>query len=296
MLTNQADVIIAVGMRFDDRVTGRLDAYARQAKIIHVEVDPAQVNRNVPADVALIGDAREAIEALLPQVEAKHHDEWLARFRAYDVEEHEQVISGEISPKSPQLCMGEVVDRISTKTGGGAVIVSDVGQHQMLAARHYAFKTPLSHITSGGLGTMGFALPAALGAKLGVPEREVIAVIGDGGFQMSMQELGTLMQERIPIKIVILNNGHLGMVRQWQELFFDARYAEVSIQSPDFVALCGSYGIPARSVDAREDLDDAVDEMLAAPGPFLLEVRVGRTDNVFPIIPAGASVSEIRLS
>ena len=296
MLTNEADVIIAVGMRFDDRVTGRLDAYARQAKIIHVEVDPAQVNRNVPADVALIGDAAEAIEALLPQVEDKRHDAWLARFRAHDAEEHEQVISGEVSPKSPQLCMGEVVDRISTKTAGAAVIVSDVGQHQMLAARHYAFKAPLSHITSGGLGTMGFALPAALGAKLGVPEREVIAIIGDGGFQMSMQELGTLMQERIPIKMVILNNGHLGMVRQWQELFFDARYAEVSIQSPDFVGLCGSYGIAARCVDAREDLDDAVDEMLAAPGPFLLEARVGRTDNVFPIIPAGASVSEIRLS
>ncbi|HEY5701088.1 MAG TPA: biosynthetic-type acetolactate synthase large subunit [Gammaproteobacteria bacterium] len=296
VLTNEADVIVAVGMRFDDRVTGRLNAYATGARIIHIEVDPAEVNRNVPAEVALIADAGEALDALLPLVEQNSHDNWLARFRQHDAEEHEQVIAAELTPTTPELRMGEVVDLISSKTNGEAVIVSDVGQHQMMAARHYRFRAPVSHVTSGGLGTMGFALPAAIGASFGAPDRDVIAVIGDGGFQMSVQELGTLMQERIPLKIVILNNEYLGMVRQWQELFFDRRYSEVAIQNPDFVQLCASYGIAGASVSAREELSSAIDQMLRTPGAFLLEVRVGKTDNVFPMIPAGASVSEIRLS
>lgn len=296
MLTNEADVIIAVGMRFDDRVTGRLDAYAARAKMIHIEVDPSEINRNVTAEVALIADAGEALDALLPLVKENRHERWLARFREHDAEEHARVIAGELAPDTPELRMGEVVELISTRTGGRAVIVSDVGQHQMMAARHYRFRAPLSHITSGGLGTMGFGLPAAIGAKLGAPHRQVIAVIGDGGFQMSVQELGTLKQEGIPLKIVILNNQYLGMVRQWQELFFDGRYAEVEMQNPDFVRLAASYGIPGACVDARGDLGNAVDEMLRAPGAYLLEVRVGKADNVFPMIPAGAAVSEIRLS
>ena len=295
VLTNEADVIIAVGMRFDDRVTGRLDAYATQAKLIHIEVDPAEVNRKLTAEVALIADAGEALDALLPLVKENRHEQWLARFREHDAEEHARVIAGELAPDTPELRMGEVVELISSRTGGRAVIVSDVGQHQMMAARHYRFRAPLSHITSGGLGTMGFALPAAIGARLGAPHRQVIAVIGDGGFQMSVQELGTLMQEGIPLKIVILNNQYLGMVRQWQELFFDGRYAEVEMQNPDFVRLAASYGIPGACVDDRGDLGKAVNEMLRAPGAYLLEVRVGKADNVFPMIPAGAAVSEIRL-
>ncbi|MDX1512794.1 MAG: biosynthetic-type acetolactate synthase large subunit [Gammaproteobacteria bacterium] len=295
VLTNEADVILAVGMRFDDRVTGRLDDYATGAKIIHVEIDPAEVNRNVRAEVRLIADAGEALDALLPLVKESRHPDWLARFREHDAEEHARVIAAELSPGTPELRMGEVMELISARTRGQAVIVSDVGQHQMIAARHYRFRAPLSHITSGGLGTMGYALPAAIGAALGAPDRQVIAVIGDGGFQMSMQELGTLVQEDLPLKIVILNNQYLGMVRQWQELFFDGRYAGVAMQNPDFVALCASYGLPGTTVDAREDLPGAVERMLETPGAFLLEVRVGKTDNVFPMIPAGASVSEIRL-
>jgi acetolactate synthase-1/2/3 large subunit len=295
LLTNQADVIIAVGMRFDDRVTGRVADYATQAKVIHIEIDPAEVDKVIATDVALIGDAREALQALLPRLERRSHADWLARFRACEAEEYERIVQAEIHPKSGPLRMGEVIERISAQTGGEATIVSDVGQHQMMAARHYGFRRPNSYITSGGLGTMGFALPAAIGAKMGAPQREVIAVIGDGGFQMTLQELGTIMQEALPVKIVILNNGYLGMVRQWQELFFDRRYSFVQMDSPDFVALAGAYGIEGEKVTERAALNASLERLLAADRPRLLEVAVGREDNVFPMMPAGASVEELRL-
>jgi acetolactate synthase-1/2/3 large subunit len=294
-LTNEADVIVAVGMRFDDRVTGRVADYARQARIIHIEIDPAEIDKIVPAEVGLVGDARIVLEALLPHIKPAAHLDWLARFRRHDAKEYEQVIRPELHPGRGPLKMGEVVDRISRQTRGEAIIVSDVGQHQMLAARHYRFRRSLSHITSGGLGTMGFALPAAIGAKIGAPDREVIAIVGDGGFQMTLQELGTLMQEGIGIKIVILNNGHLGMVRQWQELFFDQRYSSVALRNPDFVTICRGFGLEARQVSERVELDDAIETLLADDGPRLLEVEVGAQGNVFPMITAGASVSEIRL-
>jgi acetolactate synthase-1/2/3 large subunit len=301
-LTNEADVILAVGMRFDDRVTGRLDDYARGAKVIHVDVDPAQINRLVPAEVAVVADAREALEGLLPQLEKAHHPGWLARFREHDATEHTEVIADELAGDG-ELRMAEVIDALSSLTAGEAVVVTDVGQHQMIAARHYRFARPGGHVTSGGLGTMGFALPAAIGAAIASAEcpapgapRAVIAVAGDGGIQMTIQELGTLMQEHLPVKVVVLNNEHLGMVRQWQELFFDRRYSHVHMHNPDFVALAGSYRIGAERVESRDRLLPAIERMLAAPGPYLLEVRVGREDNVFPIIPAGASVSEVRLA
>ena len=299
VLTNEADVILAVGMRFDDRVTGRLEDYARQAKVIHVDVDPAQINRQVPAEVGIVADAREALEGLLPLLHPRHHPAWLARFREHDAEEHAQVIEPELGGDGP-LRMGEVIERLSQLTDGDAVVVSDVGQHQMMAARHYRFSRNARHITSGGLGTMGFALPAAIGAAVAVAaggsRRPVIAVAGDGGIQMTVQELGTLMQEQLPVKVVILNNERLGMVRQWQELFFDGRYSQVHMSNPDFVALARSYRVDADRVDAREQLTGALTRMLAAPGPYLLEVAVGCEDNVFPMIPAGASVSEVRLA
>ena len=296
MLTNETDVILAVGMRFDDRVTGRVQDYARAARVIHVDVDPAQVNRHVPAEIALIADAREALGALMPLLRPRRHDAWLARFRELDAKEHAAVIGPELAGASESLRMGEVIDRLSALSGGEALLVTDVGQHQMFAARHYRFARRASHITSGGLGTMGFALPAAIGAAMGAPDRQVIAVAGDGGIQMTLQELGTLMQEQLPVKIVVLNNEHLGMVRQWQELFFDGRLSEVRMDNPDFVAIARGYRIQAESVGARADLDEAMARMLAHCGPYLLEVRVGHTDNVFPMIPAGASVDEVRLA
>lgn len=296
VLTNEADVILAVGMRFDDRVTGRVEDYARDARVIHIDVDPAQVNRHVPAEVALIADAREALRALLPLIQPRRHDAWLARFRELEAMEHSAVIGPELAGDGEAMRMGEVVNRLSTLSAGEALLVTDVGQHQMIAARHYGFARRASHITSGGLGTMGFALPAAIGAALGAPGRQVIAVAGDGGIQMTLQELGTLMQEQLPVKIVVLNNEHLGMVRQWQELFFDGRLSEVRMDNPDFVTIARGYRMQAESVSARESLDDALVRMLAHPGPYLLEVRVGHADNVFPMIPAGASVSEMRLS
>lgn len=295
IMTNEADVILAVGMRFDDRVTGRLDDYATQAKIIHVEIDPAEVDKCVPAEVALIADARDALEALLPHLEKRQHDEWRARFDDLSREEEMQVITPELFPQTGPMRMGEVVNALSEQTDGHAIVVSDVGQHQMFAARYYQFRQPDSHVSSGGLGTMGFALPAAIGAKMGQPDRKVIAIIGDGGFQMTAQELGTIMQERIGVKVVILNNGYLGMVRQWQELFFDRRYSEVTMENPDFIKLASAYGVHGERVEDRDDLTNAIARMLRDDRPYLLEVCVGAEDNIFPMIPSGASVSEIRL-
>jgi len=295
-LTNEADVIIAVGMRFDDRVTGRVDGYAPNTKIIHIDIDHNEINRHVPAHLALIGDAKKVLRALLPRIRTQRRTDWLARFECDEQIERQQIINAEIEPESTELHMGEVIHCLSEQTQGEAIIVSDVGQHQMMAARYYGFTKSASHITSGGLGTMGFAIPAAIGATLGQPQRPVIAVAGDGGVQMTLQEFGTVMQEQIPLKLIILNNEHLGMVRQWQELFFAGRYSQVSLQSPDFVALAGSYNIAAECVCERDDLAPAIARMLSHCGPYVLEIRVAKHDNIFPMIAAGACVNEIRLS
>ena len=301
VLTNEADVILAVGMRFDDRVTGNLDTYARDARIIHIDIDPSEIGKAVPAEVAIVADARAALSVLASRIRPPAGDgdgraAWLERFREHDALEREAVIDAEIGGTAPEIRMGEAVHVLGRASRGEAVIVSDVGQHQMHAARYYPFARPRSHITSGGLGTMGFALPAAIGAKLGAPEREVVAVIGDGGFQMTLQELGTVMQERLPVKVLILDNAYLGMVRQWQSLFFGGRYSEVGLANPDFVRIAEAYGIPAERVSDRADLAGAIDRLLAADEPRLLAVAVGREDDVFPMIPAGAGIADMRLS
>lgn len=296
VLTNQADVILAIGMRFDDRVTGKVSEYANQAKIIHIDIDPTQLNRLVKAEIAINADAKTALSVLMEKVQIGKHPEWLAQFRQLDRVEDEQVTRKVLAANTPDLTMAEVVDLLSRKTSGGAVIVADVGQHQMVAAQRYRFIRPHSYITSGGMGTMGFALPAAIGAKIAAPEREVVAVIGDGSFQMTMQELGTIMQEHLPVKVIVLNNEHLGMVRQWQELFFKERYSSVHMENPDFVTLAAAYGIPAQKVTDRKDLNLTLNELLSAPGPYLLDVRVQKEENVFPMIPAGAAVDEVRLN
>lgn len=295
-LTNECDVLIAIGMRFDDRVTGDLNTYAKQAKIIHFEIDPAEIDKNVKTDVAVLGDSKASLAALLPLLNANSHPEWLQEFKElYDIE-FEKVIKNDLHPTKEGLTMGEVLNEINIQTEGNAAIVSDVGQHQMIACRYADFNKTKSNITSGGLGTMGFALPAAIGAKMAAPEREVVAIIGDGGFQMTIQELGTVFQQKIPLKIVVLNNGFLGMVRQWQQLFFDRRYASTEMTNPDFIAIAKGYYLGARRVVKRDELADAVKEMIASKEAYFLEVSVEKEDNVFPMIPSGASVSDIRLS
>lgn len=296
VLTNECDVLIAIGMRFDDRVTGNLDTYAKQAKIIHLEIDPAEIDKNVKVDVALLGDSKDSLARLLPKIEAKSHPQWLKEFEEKHQIEYKQIIERDLYPTKEGLTMGEVVRGINEASREKAVIVSDVGQHQMIACRYARFKQSKSNITSGGLGTMGFALPAAIGAQMGAPERPVVAVIGDGGYQMTIQELGVIYQHQLPVKIVVLNNDFLGMVRQWQQLFFDKRYASTVMVNPDFVKIAEGYQIKARRVEKREDLDDAIAEMMASKEPYFLEVRVEKEDNVFPMIPSGASVSDIRLS
>ncbi|MCL6523131.1 MAG: biosynthetic-type acetolactate synthase large subunit [Thermoflavifilum sp.] len=293
--TNECDLLIAVGMRFDDRVTGDVSKYARQAKIIHIELDAAEINKNVHADVAIHADAREALEALLPLVKPNQHPEWLESFRQYQQEEYEKIMSRDWFPASGLIKMGEVIHQLSERTRGNALIVTDVGQHQMVTSRYYAFTRPRTHITSGGLGTMGFALPAAMGAALGAPDQPVIAIIGDGGFQMTLQELGTIAQFHIPVKILVLNNSFLGMVRQWQQLFHESRYSFTEMTNPDFVQLVKAYGIPAHRVTERESLASALDAFLEQPGPRFLEVKVEKEENVFPMVPAGASVSDMIL-
>ncbi|WP_242082637.1 biosynthetic-type acetolactate synthase large subunit [Aestuariivivens sediminis] len=296
VLTNQCDVLIAIGMRFDDRVTGDLKTYAKQAKIIHFEIDPAEVDKNVKTDVAVLGDAKASLKALLPLLKKNTHDNWLQEFKKlYDIE-FEKVIKHDISPSKEGLTMGEVLKEINRHSKGDAAIVSDVGQHQMIACRYSEFNKTKSNITSGGLGTMGFALPAAMGAKMAEPERDVVAIIGDGGFQMNIQELGTIFQTQIPVKIVVLNNEFLGMVRQWQQLFFDKRYASTEMTNPDFVTIAKGYHLEAQKVTKREELADAVKAMMASDKAYFLEVCVEKEDNVFPMIPSGASVSDIRLS
>ena len=294
-LTNECDVLIAIGMRFDDRVTGDLNTYAKQAKIIHFEIDPAEIDKNVKTDIAILGDVKETLAAIMPYANENNHDNWLKEFhRLYKIE-LDTVINDQLSPTKEGLTMGEVLAGINKETGGDAVIVSDVGQHQMFACRYADFIKTRSSVTSGGLGTMGFALPAAIGAKMGVPEREVIAIIGDGGYQMTIQELGTILQTKAAVKIVVLNNSFLGMVRQWQQLFFDKRYASTEMVNPDFVKIAEGYGIDGNRVSKREHLSAAIKKMVASKDSYFLEVMIEMEDNVFPMIPSGASVSDIRL-
>lgn len=295
VLTNECDVLIAIGMRFDDRVTGRLDKYAKQAKVIHLDIDPAEIDKNVKATVPVWGDCKETLPLLTEAVQQKSYPEWLQRFKDHTKQEEEACINEELNPATEQMTMGEVVKVLNELTGGDAVIVTDVGQHQMVACRYARFNQSQSNITSGGLGTMGFALPASIGAKLGAPQRPVVAIIGDGGFQMTIQELGTIMQFEVDVKILILNNQFLGMVRQWQQLFHDKRYSFVNITSPDFVQVAKGYGIAGQSISQRADLKKALKEMLDHKGSYLLEVMVGKENNVFPMVPQGCSVAEIRL-
>ncbi len=296
VLTNECDVLIALGMRFDDRVTGNLATYAKQAKVIHFEIDPAEVDKNVKTTVAVLADLKESLTALLPLIEKNSHESWHNEFKEKHKIELEAVINDELKPKNEGISMGETIEMINKHSKGDAIMVSDVGQHQMFTCRYSKFNQTKSNITSGGLGTMGFALPAAIGAKMGMPDREVIAIIGDGGFQMTIQELGTIFQTKVPVKIVVLNNEFLGMVRQWQQLFFDKRYASTEMTNPNFIAIAEGYYIKAKKVTKREDLDAAVAEMMASKESYFLEVMVEKENNVFPMIPTGASVSDIRLS
>ena len=294
--TNECDVLIAIGMRFDDRVTGDVTRYAKQAQIIHFEIDPAEVNKNIEVDIAVLGNAKHTLKEVINYVDASSHKNWLKEFTDLYQVEFNKVIDAEINPTKKGLTMGEVIKHINEFTKGNAAIVSDVGQHQMVACRYANFKTSKSNITSGGLGTMGFALPAALGAKMAAPNREVVAVIGDGGYQMTIQELGTIFQTKAAVKIVVLNNDFLGMVRQWQQLFFEKRYASTEMVNPDFVKIAEGYYIKAKRVNKRDELASAIEEMIKSKEPYFLEVVVEKEANVFPMIPTGSSVSEIRLS
>ena len=295
VLTNECDVLIAVGMRFDDRVTGRLDRYAKQAKVIHLDIDPSEIDKNVKADVPVWGDCKETLPMITALLEKKDHSQWVNKFSECMEKEMEAVINEELHPSTDILTMGEVIEQLNILTKGDAVIVTDVGQHQMVACRYAKFNQSKSNVTSGGLGTMGFALPAAIGAKYGAKERTVVAVIGDGGVQMTIQELGTIMQNNINVKILILNNRFLGMVRQWQDLFHEKRYSFVDIASPDYVTVAKGYNIEGNSIEERKDLIGALETMLNHDGPYLLEVFVGKENNVFPMVPQGCGVGEIRL-
>lgn len=296
VLTNECDVLIAVGMRFDDRVTGRLDKYARQAKVIHLDIDPAEIDKNVKATVPVWGDCKETLPILTDLLNQKVYPQWIQRFRDHYQKELDNVITEELNPKSDVLTMGEVIKSLNELTNGEAIIVTDVGQHQMVACRYAQFKKSKSNITSGGLGTMGYALPAAIGAAYGDPSRTTIAIIGDGGFQMTLQELGTIMQFKPNVKIIILNNHFLGMVRQWQQLFHENRYSFVDITSPDFVQVAKGFGIPGKNISKRGELKRSLEEMLNHDGSYLLEVSVGKENNVFPMVPQGRGVAEIVLS
>ncbi len=295
VLTNSCDVLIAIGMRFDDRITGDLSTYAKQAKVVHIEIDPSEVDKNVKADAPVVGDAKAALKALLPLVNKADHSEWRAEFKKYDDEEYDKITKKDLFHEGDKIKMGEAVNLLSVKTKGEAVVVTDVGQHQMITNRYYRFKKRNSIVTSGGAGTMGFALPAAFGAKVAVPKREVVAVIGDGGFQMTLQELGTIAQSGLPVKIIILNNNFLGMVRQWQQLFFDNRYSFVELQNPDFITIAKGFGIAGHTVSDRAELSDSLDTLLKSDKPYLLEIICEKEENVFPMVPAGGCVTSVRL-
>lgn len=293
--TNQCDVLIAIGMRFDDRVTGNLATYAKQAKVIHIEIDPSEIDKNVKTEVAINADARQALELLTPLVNSNSHEEWLASFNELHKVEYEKVISKDIHPRDEKMHMGEVVNLLSEITNGEAIIVSDVGQHQMAAARYYGYMKQKSWITSGGLGTMGFGIPAGMGVALARPERPIFVIVGDGGFQMTVQELGTIAQYKLPVKVILLNNNFLGMVRQWQQLFFSKRYASTELINPNFQQISEGFGVPAGQISERDQLKEKLEEVTAMEGPYMLEVKVQKEGNIFPMVPAGGTVSEMRL-
>lgn len=289
--TNECDVLIAVGMRFDDRVTGKLDTYAKQAKVIHLDVDPSEVGKNVPVDVPILGNCKRTLALLTELIQPHKHDEWIASFKPYEEKEYTQVIEKEVFPKEGPINMGEVVNLVSEATHNEAILVTDVGQNQMMACRYFKFTKPRSIVTSGGMGTMGFCLPAAIGATFGRPDRTVCAFMGDGGLQMTMQELGTIMEQKSPVKIILLNNNYLGNVRQWQAMFFNRRYSFTPMMNPDYMQIASAYGIASRRVMGREELNDGIQEMLSTDGPFLLEVCVIEEGNVLPMTPPGSSVN-----
>jgi len=293
--TNECDVLIAIGMRFDDRVTGDLDTYAKQAKILHFDIDRAEIDKNVKTTARVLGDVKETLPLVTKLVKENKYDNWLSEFKECHQREYDAVIKNELYPTSGNIKMGEVINKVSEATNNDAILVTDVGQHQMMSVRYFKYNKTRSVVTSGGLGTMGFGLPAAVGAKFGVPDRTVCLFVGDGGIQMTLQELGTVMQYNVDIKIIILNNHFLGMVRQWQELFFEERYSETIMTNPDFVQIAKAYNIASQKVDKREDLDSAISEMLNHKGAFLLEVNVETKGMVYPMIPAGTCVTNILL-
>ena len=293
--TNECDVLIAVGMRFDDRVTGRLDSYAKQAKIIHLDIDPSEINKNVKADVALLGNCKDTLSMLTSRIQHNQHTMWIKSFAEYEKTEYDNVISRELNPGEDPLTMGEVARAVSEATNDEAVLVTDVGQNQMISARYFRYSKERSIVTSGGLGTMGFGLPAAIGATFGAPERTICAFMGDGGLHMSIQEFGTIMEQQAPVKIILLNNNYLGNVRQWQAMFFNRRYSFTPMMNPDYMQIAGAYGIASRRVTERSELQDAIKEMLETDGPFLLEVCVIEEGKVLPMTPPGAPVNEMLL-
>jgi len=289
--TNECDVLIAVGMRFDDRVTGKLETYAKQAKIIHLDVDPSEIGKNVAVDVPVLGNCKRTLSLLTELIQPQKHEEWIASFKPYEEKEFNQVIEKEVFPKEGLINMGEVVNAVSEATHNEAILVTDVGQNQMMACRYFKFTKPRSIVTSGGMGTMGFCLPAAIGATFGRPDRTVCAFMGDGGLQMTMQELGTVMEQKSPVKIILMNNNYLGNVRQWQAMFFNRRYSFTPMMNPDYMQIASAYGIASRRVMSREELNDGIQEMLSTDGPFLLEVCVVEEGNVLPMTPPGSSVN-----
>ena len=293
--TNKCDVLIAVGMRFDDRVTGNLATYAKQAKVIHFDIDPAEVNKNVKVDIAVLGDCKKTLSAVTELLKKNQHTEWVDSFKEYEVVEEEKVSRPELHPATDSLSMGEVVRAVSEATRHEAILVTDVGQNQMISARYFKYTKERSIVTSGGLGTMGFGLPAAIGATFGRPDRTVCVFMGDGGLQMNIQELGTIMEQKAPVKIICLNNNYLGNVRQWQAMFFNRRYSFTPMLNPDYMKIASAYDIPSKRVFSREELKVAIDEMLSTDGPFLLEACVVEEGNVLPMTPPGGSVNQMLL-
>jgi acetolactate synthase-1/2/3 large subunit len=293
--TNNCDVLIAVGMRFDDRVTGNLATYAKQAKVIHFDIDPSEINKNVKVDVAVLGNCKKTLAMVTALLNKQKHTEWLDSFKQYEEQENEKVIQPEVYPKEGAINMGEVVRAVSEASNNEAILVTDVGQNQMMAARYFKYTRERSIITSGGLGTMGFGLPAAIGATFGRPDRTVCVFMGDGGLQMNLQELGTIMEQQAPVKIILLNNNYLGNVRQWQAMFFNRRYSFTPMMNPDYMTIASAYGIKSRRVMERADLAGAIKEMLESEGAFLLEVCVVEEGNVMPMTPPGSSVNQMLL-